>query len=239
MAFKLGPHAAMTLRKMALTWEQGQHVLITAGTGSGKTLLARYLDQMRLDKGGSVVVFIGKLQDDSTIAEHYKGWTRWTTWPKNPSPNETKVLLWPKVEGLDYASAMSLMKVEFQKALRAISVKGHWTVHLDEGLMMSESKQLNLGSDIGAMYALMRSARGTMITLAQRPANLPLSVYSNLSHAFIGYAREASDLQRLSNLGTPLTARELGKVIQENGQHDFTYIDAVHNSMPTKINLAR
>ena len=131
------------------------------------------------------------------------------------------------------------MKVEFQKALRAISVKGHWTVHLDEGLMMSESKQLNLGADIGAMYALMRSARGTMITLAQRPANLPLSIYSNLSYAFVGYAREQSDLTRLANLGSRLSARELANVIQKNGRHDFTFIDAVNNSLPTKINLAR
>lgn len=239
MAFRLGPHATMTLRNLALTWEQGQHVLIAGGTGSGKTLLARYLDQIRLDKGGSVVVFIGKLQDDNTIADHYKGWTRWTTWPANPNPNERKVLLWPKVEGLDYASAMELLKREFRKALQAISVKGHWTVHLDEGLMMSESKQLNLGADIGAMYALMRSARGTMITLAQRPANLPLSIYSNLSYAFVGYAREQSDLTRLANLGSRLSARELANVIQKNGRHDFTFIDAVNNSLPTKINLAR
>lgn len=236
--FRLGPSAKSTLRALALSWEQGQHVLITGGTGSGKTLLARYLDQIRVDRGGSVVVFVFKLQADATITEHYKGWKRWKRWNPHPGPGDRKILLWPDVEGKPYDVAIATMRTVFIEALQEISKVGKWTVHIDEGLMASDPRIVNLGREIGMMFSLMRTAKSTMIVLAQRPANLPLSIYANLSHAFISYARERSDIDRLTNLDGKVSSRELSKIIQGNGKHDFTYINATGISLPTRFNLA-
>jgi ABC-type oligopeptide transport system ATPase subunit len=238
---KLGPDAARKLSLVKATWKQGEHVLITGGTGSGKTLLARYLDQMRIGAGGSVVVFIAKLQPDKTITDYYAakdGWVRWKKWRK-PSITDRKILLWPAVEGKTYREAITIMKEVFQEALSEISKTGLWTIHIDEGLMMTDRESgLGFASDIATMYALMRSAKGTMITLSQRPMHLPLSIYANLSWAFIGKAKELADVKRLANLDGSLDSRALALMIRRNGIHDFVMVPIAQNRPPERINLA-
>lgn len=236
----LGPKATSQLSLVKATWRQGEHVLITGGTGSGKTLLARYLDQMRIDAGGSVVVFIAKLQPDKTITEYYNakdGWVRWKKW-RRPRITDRKILLWPDVEGKGYREAIKEMKEVFQEALLEISKIGLWTVHIDEGLMMTDSQSgLGFSSDIATMYALMRSAKGTMITLSQRPMHLPLSIYANLAWAFIGKAKELADVKRLANLDGSLDSKQLALMIRRNGIHDFVMVPIAQNRKPERINL--
>jgi energy-coupling factor transporter ATP-binding protein EcfA2 len=234
---KIGPRTKEQLSRLNLLWNQGDHILVTGGTGSGKTLLARQLDEIRLSRGGSVVVFVCKLQPDATITEHYKGWTRWTTWKKNPGLTENRILFWPKVEGKTPREAVAIMKREFGHALDQIGKTGKWTVHIDEGLFVSSPHYLGLGNVLGMMYALMRSSRGTMITLAQRPAHLPVTIYPNLSHAFIGRASELPDLKRLADMDGNTNSRELQRIIANNGKHDFTWIAIGQDRPPERINF--
>lgn len=236
--FRIGPVARNQLARLAAVWEQGEHVLITGGTGSGKTLLARQLDDMRIARGGSVVVFVCKLQPDATITGEYKGWTRWTTWHKNPLVHENRILFWPKVEKLTPTQAVAVMKREFTRALDEIGKTGKWTVHIDEGLFVSSPHYLGLGNVLGMMYALMRSSKGTMLTLAQRPAHLPVTIYPNLSHAFVGRASELPDLKRLADMDGATNSRALGNMIRENGKHDFIWIPIGRDWPPERINLA-
>lgn len=236
---KPGPLTKEQLERLRYSWKQGEHVLITGGTGSGKTVLARQLDQIRLDAGGSVVVFVCKLKPDPTITEDYAGWTRWTTWKKYPSIHEQRILFWPKVEKLNVKDATNLMKKEFEKALLEISKTGLWTVHIDEGLFVSSPSFLGLSSIMGMMYALMRSSKGTMITLAQRPSHLPVSIYANLSQAFVGRASELPDLKRLADMDGHTNSKDLQRMIANNGKHDFTWINIGDDAPPELVNVAR
>lgn len=232
----LGPVAREQLQRMALTWPQGDHVLITGGTGSGKTQLARAVDQIRIDRGGSVVVFVCKLQPDETITKYYNDFKRWTTWHKHPAVTERKILFWPKVEGKTATEAVAIMKREFSRALNEISKTGKWTVHIDEGLFVTAPEFLGLKSLIGMMYALQRSAKGTMITLAQRPAHLPVVIYPNISHAFVGRASELPDLKRLADLDGATNSRALQRQISELGKHEFLWIRTGKDTPPEVFN---
>lgn len=237
---KLGPKASKQLRRLALDWKEGEHVLVSGGTGSGKTLLTRYLDQIRLHAGGRVIVFVGKLQQDETIKEHYnanQGWVRWKTWPKHVPKDAKRVLFWPDVEGKTSSEALVIMKREFQKALDAVFKTGDWTVHLDEGLFMSHPSYMGFANEIGMMFQMMRSAKGTLIMLVQRPSHIPLTVYANIDYALVSQAPNDSDLKRLSELGGGQNIHELRKLIKDNEKHDFTLIRARGNSPPQKINL--
>lgn len=238
---RIGPESRALFTELSYTWKQGQHVAIFGGTGSGKTRLARELDQIRLDRGGFVVVFVAKLRPDETILKDYKGWTRWKTWKKRPNLTDNRILLWPAVEKLNKREAITLMRTVFAEALDEISKVGLWTVHIDEGLLMCDPSDsgLQLAGDIGLMYSLMRSSHATMITLAQRPAHLPLSIYANMSYAFVGQAKELGDLKRLANLDGKMTARELQGIIQTNDEHEFTLIRAGKSMPPQQVDLAR
>lgn len=238
-AVKLGPHARKTLAHLAMHWKQGEHVLCTGGTGSGKTAFARYLAEMRLERGGSVVVFVAKLQEDATIRDYYGDFKRWKTWKKKPRADENKILFWPDVEGKTATEAKAILKAEYAIALEEISRVGKWTVIIDEGLYTTAPDGLNLSGIISAMYQLIRSAHGTMITLAQRPAHLPLSIYANSTYAIIGQAREQVDVKRLANLDAGIDSRTMQRMIAANGRHDFLVVSTKGDMPPDRVNLMR
>lgn len=234
----IGRVARLQLARINQAWRQGEHVLITGGTGSGKTLLARMLIQMRIDRGSSVVVFVAKLQPDSTIKDYYSDFTRWKTWKKVPNIAENKILFWPDIEGKSPTEAKAILKREYVHALAEIGRVGKWTVVIDEGLYTTAPSGLNLASVISDMFQLIRSAKGTMIILAQRPSHLPLAIYANLSMAFVGRASEAADLKRLGDLDSNVPSKAMQQAIRANGKHDFLYIAMNTDALPERINLA-
>jgi len=228
------------MKRLGRTWKQGEHVLITGATGSGKTLLARHVDQLRLDAGGFVVVMVCKLGEDETIAKEFKGWKRWTKWKDNPSPEERRILLWPDTNKCKtITEALVLQRVIFGHAFDKLSKIGKWTLHVDEGLYVSSPTFLNLGNELAMLHAMGRSSKLTIVTLAQRPSHLPLIIYSSASHAFIGRAREQTDVKRLSELGARNSARELSDMIAGQGRHDFLWVPVAPDWKPERVNLRK
>jgi hypothetical protein len=220
-------------------WKQGEHILVSGGTGSGKTRLAREIVDQRLKRGGHVVMLFGKLKPDDTITEYYHDFHRWKTWNRRPSVLERKILLWPDVEGKTLGEAVRLMHEVFLDALTEIGRRGDWTVVIDDGLFVTAPTFLNLGNLVAMMHMLIRSANGTLLTLVQRPAHVPVSIYPNISYAFVGRASEVNDVKRLADLGGRDGSRELARRIGDNGTHDFTWITVGKDYHTEQVNLLR
>lgn len=236
---KVGWVTRHQLDRLAKSWQQGQHLIISGDTGSGKTELGRYVDQIRIDRGGFLVVFVVK-KTDATIERDYAGWTRWERWKKNPSPHENRVLLWPdisKTKSTDEAKA--LQREVFAEAIAGLWRVGKWSVDFDEGLYMCSRDYMNMSDDIGMLHALGRSEGLTLVTKMQRPSNVPLIVYGSASNAFVGRTRNQDDNKRLAELGGRNSARDLSGRISQLGRHDFLWIPVAEDWEPEIVNLRK
>lgn len=235
-----GPKTRAQLARLSRTWEQGEHVLISGPTGSGKTALARHVIELRAKRRGHVVVFVMKPKEDATISNDYKGFTRWKKWKGKPASWDKRILVWPDVSKAkgNKDAILAIQRDVFQDAFDGINDAGHWTVQVDEGLYTVHPDFLGMSGDLGMAHAIGRSARLTMVTLAQRPAHLPLVLYGAASHAFVGRTREASDQKRLSELGAKEGSKALAGTISELGRHDFLWIPVAPDWPSERVNLS-
>src|SRR3954466_14402593 len=162
-----GPKTREQLARLGREWNQGEHVLISGSTGSGKTALARHVIEKRVERGGHVIVFCMKPLEDKTIVEDYKGFERWKKWKKRPSSWEKRVLLWPDVRKAkgDKDEILNIQSEVFQEAFNGINHAGHYTVQIDEGLYTTSPTFLNMASDLAMAHAIGRSGNLTMVTL--------------------------------------------------------------------------
>lgn len=237
--FDIGPRTRAQMNKLGSVWRQGEFILITGPTGSGKTTLARQVVQQRLNRRGYVAVFVGKLGRDETIERDYRGWTRWKTWKDSPNVTDNKVLLWPDTDRYKQIPDKRAHQREvFERAFNRLANVGEWTIQVDEGLYTVNPSFLNLGDHLSMLHAMGRSSRLTMVTLAQRPAHLPLIVYSSASHVFAGRAREEADRKRLAEVGGMASSRELGARISKQKRHEFTWIPVAQDWPPETVDLS-
>lgn len=221
-----GPRTSAQLARLARTWEQGEHILVSGPTKSGKTTLARRIVDIRIRRGGHVVVLCMKPLPDPTILNDYKDFDRWQKWKRRITSNDKKILLWPDVSKAkgNRRIILEMQHEVFQKAIDSINSVGHWTVQVDEGLYMTASDFLGMSGDLAMGNAIGRSGNLTYVTLTQRPSHLPIIVYGSASHAFIGRTREATDQKRLSELGPKEGSRTLASRISSLQRHEFLWI---------------
>lgn len=235
-----GPETRKQLLRLRSTWKQGEHILISGPTGSGKTALARHVVEIRHENGGHVIVFVAKPNEDKTIKEDFAGWTRWKSFKKRHPSYENKILLWPDTHRLKTSKEIINHQREiFLEAFDAINKTGRWTVQIDEGLYTVSPQFLNMSDDLAMSHAIGRSNNLTMVTLTQRPSHLPLILYGSAAHAMIGRTREAADQKRLAELGARESSKELAARIAAQGRHDFTWVPVAPDWPAETINLAR
>jgi energy-coupling factor transporter ATP-binding protein EcfA2 len=237
-----GPKTRAQLARLSRTWKQGEHVLISGSTGSGKTALARHVVELRAANGGHVIVLCMKPSEDKTIVEDYlnTGFVRWKKWKGKPSSWEKRILLWPDVSKAkgNRDGILEIQSEVFKNAFEGFNHSGKWTVQVDEGLYAVNPSFLNMQADLAMSHAIGRSADLTMVTLTQRPSHLPLILYGSASHAFVGRTREQSDQKRLAELGSREGGKALADRIANQGRHDFLWIPVAPDWPAETVNLA-
>src|SRR5712675_1398496 len=86
------------LQRFRSKWKQGQHVLISGPTGSGKSYVAEDIKEIR-----QYVIVIASKKNDETL-DGYSGFKKMATWP--PDWNTKLVLFWRKPKNIEDLQGM-------------------------------------------------------------------------------------------------------------------------------------
>lgn len=202
--------------RIAHTWKQGEHFIVIAPTGRGKTVLIKALLPLR-----KAVIFFGtKIRDEeyTGIMKDYR-FTRVVKWP--PAPWLERVMLWPKPYRTIRETVAEQKRV-FRDALDALYRKGKWTAVFDE--LHWTSNDLGLYSEIASLHHQGRSSKLTFVDGFQRPAFVPRIVYSSATHLAVWGTNDPNDLKQLAAF-TGIPVKVWLEVMPTLGMHEFIYIN--------------
>lgn len=211
-----------------LRWKQGEHVLLAAPSGCGKTTLAAQLVQRR----NNVVVLNSKPKDPDLL-RLYRGYHKISEWP--PDRDDHRILLTPR-RTADLRNAETVQRIAFKECLDSVGVMGGFCVVVDEGHWCVQ--HLRLDREIAILHHQGRSAGISMMTLTQRPAWIPRIIYASSTHAFIGKTRYPEDAKALSGMAG-IDAKKVVETLVSMDKHDMLYINPLGDAETVVINTRK
>lgn len=213
--------------KPAISWLQGQMVIVVGGTGSGKTTVEGEL----LPRRTYVVVCVSKGRDATLEGPYFRDYKRIQKWP-GPS-DEPRVMLWPP-NAKTIKDTRDAKAVVFRDMFDDVLLRqGNWCIAIDETHYMAET--LRLGPEITDLLEQGRSHGISVWNNTQRPAGIPLACYVNALHGFFFLTQEEYDVQRLGRITNKHTnSYELMANIQRLDEHEFVYVDKTGRIPPVR-----
>lgn len=217
-----------------LKWRQGEHILVSAPTSAGKTTLASPL----LTRRSHVIMLATKIRD-ATYSQEYRGWTRYTEWPKYGFMRyEKRILLWPK-PGKSAVETIAIHRRVMRTAMNRAMREGGWCLCVDEGLYFTDPQYLGLKTELGMLHYTGRSNGISMVVLTQRPFYLPKIVLSSITHAYFARTYDPDDKRRLADIGG-LNVREVADNLSRlEDRHDFLYLNPQGDATPVVVNTRK
>lgn len=200
-------------------WEQGEHLSVVGPTGTGKTTLCKAI----LPRRRFVVALATKPKDTNLEAMTRQGYRKIKEWP--PPALVERALLWPKYRGKRDLPAQRRI---IEHALSDGFEKGGWTFFVDELAYLCEMLRLDL--DLKLIWQQGRSNGNTLVGCTQRPAFVPLDMYSAATHLFFFGTNDKRDLDRIGGIGSidPATIRHF---VAHLAEHDALYLNTRSGAM--------
>lgn len=212
-------------------WSQGEHVMVCAGTGWGKTtLIARILDKRQ-----HVFVVGTKFKDETYDDFARAGFTRIEKWP--PPRNKQRILLWPRASRPTIKENTAMLRDRIAEALNKVFAQGGWTVVVDETHYVSN--EMGLSRELATFQHQGRSSGLTNVLGFQRPSHMPLIIYDSATHVFAARSSLKQDAARLAELGGH-SAERIGYTLARLEKFSYLYIPTRDPSRsPVVVNTAR
>lgn len=201
-------------------WNQGEHVTTIGPTGSGKTVLNRFLLRRR-----DFVVVLGVKQRDPELyqpfeADGYELVRRFD--PEPPADADRMRLLFVPRTDKHGAEGRKARAARFRTALNDIYDVGNWTVYADD--IQYQAKQLGLAPEFEELWMLGRSEGVSVVASSQEPINIPLMAYGMATHLFLFSNPDLERARRMAEL-TGVNREVTQTTILQLPEHEFLYIN--------------
>ena len=211
------------LEDFAKEWSPGQHIALIAPTGQGKTTVLVSL----LNTRKYVLAFDPK-GGDSTLAK--TGYKRLGNWPPPSKAYDdmaagkpVKYLIGPKVHTMD--DRVRLQAVQAATFKGAFD-NGGWTVAIDE--LQVAADKMKHADDIETMLIAARDKAISVISLFQRPANVPRAAFEMATYIFLGLTLDVDTVNRLAEIvGRP--KYEIRGMVEGLASHDYSWMVLPNN----------
>ena len=216
-------------------WKPGAHIAIVAPTGQGKTtVLVTLLQECR----NFVLGFDPKGGDDTFSKT---GFPRLTQWPP-PSKDydrmaerkPVKYLVGNKTRRRRDRPALIAMQ---ERALEGAWDDGGWTVAIDE--LQIAADKMGQADSIDELLIAARTRKVSVVSLFQRPANVPRAAYEMASWIFLGLTLDVDTINRLSEIvGRP--KYEIRGAVNGLAKVDYSWLIVPNNPRrPMVLTLPR
>lgn len=179
------------------SWQPGQHIAIVAPTGQGKTNVLCSLLPLR-----KFVLGVDPKGGDDTLAKAKL--PRLTQWPpkgrdydKMARGEPVRYVVGRRAQTrADRAYNRSLMG----RVLPDVFDQGGWTVAIDELQILADRRFMGLADDVEELLISARYKRISIVSLFQRPANVPRAAYEMASWIFLGLTLDVDTVNRLAEI---------------------------------------
>jgi hypothetical protein len=215
-------------------WKPGQHIAIIAPTGQGKSTVLVTL----LDLRTYVLAFDPK-GGDETLGKC--GFPRLGHWPppgkaydRMADKKPVKYLVGPKINRL--AERPALAAVQAQALEGAFDDRG-WTVAIDE--LQIAADKMGQADAIDNLLISARTRGVSVVSLFQRPADVPRAAYQMASWIFLGLTLDVDTINRLAEIvGRP--KYEIRGAVNGLAKQDYSWLIVPNNPRrPMVLTLPR
>ncbi len=213
-------------------YHPGEHVSFIAPTQWGKTTLAKQLLDATANENLQAVILVIKPRDgvvrEWTREPNYKLVRSWPPGPWARYVNEPSgFVLWPR-HTFDPDVDNPRIKTEFRKAILDSYRKGNRVVFADEVWGLVEPS-IGLGQELTTVWTRGASSEGKtagcgLWGATQRPAWVPLAMYSQVEHLFLGNIPDSRDRRRLRDFGGEISPEFIESNVMHLRKYEWLYI---------------
>jgi hypothetical protein len=203
----------------------GEHVGIIGATGQGKT----HLQKSILPYWPFVTAFATKNNDntmDAMIEEN--GFERFDKWYPLSARDHPRRVIWPKVRNL--REQTEVQRKVFDDAIERIWAEGGrpknapvgWAIAIDE--LWWFTQKLNMDEYMKVILLQGRSNGISLIAATQRPAWVPVELYSQSRHLFFFAETDEKNLQRIGEINHR-NKPAIRMTVSELEEHQVLYVN--------------
>lgn len=200
-------------------WEQGEHITTIGPTGSGKTVLNRYLLRRR-----AFVVVMGVKNRDPELYGPFEreGYELVRKFDAEIDDEDTKRVLFVPRTNKHGAEGNKVRAEAFRHALNDVMDAGGWCVYADDVQIFAD--EFRLGPELKEMWRLGRSEEISLVVSSQEPVEIPVTAYGQATHLFLFKNPDIYRAKRMAEL-TGVNREVAEMTILRLPDHEFLYIN--------------